>query len=194
MLDDEEIALSLIRYPLRLTGWFTPEGKLLYTEGRYEHFALLSDSDRYSNLISAHRMAEEKEQEHSREFAEDSRRYNDGHCPWHAYDASDWDKFDGAMRLFVLSVAYTDGFIRFYIDKQRKKLNVETTEKTFEKNRSALQRIVRKYNRKYELEFNPVQLEKDLLEEFSVEVSTLGDDIEGLYEEVSQAIDRMNSK
>jgi len=189
VIDDEAIALELIENPLFITGWIMPDGKLLRSES-YMHFSLLADIPRYENLIWAHNIAEEREREHSREFSDSYR--HESHTPWHDYDSSEWEGFAGSVRQFVFSVAYNDGYTRFYVDKIRNRFNVETTQRVFDKNKVPLLRLVKKYNPEYELECNAVQLYRDFLKENEFEVSDLCEEIEGFYDEVETLVKEMN--
>ncbi len=140
------------------TGWITPLGTYAAVQN-YQHFNSLENDPRYAEILEAYREAEEKERENQADWREAADRDNDGHMAWHAYD-SEWESVMDSIRKFVLDTAYNDGYIRFYIDRQRKRFNVEGTSATIQKNRLSLHRITKAYDDRYELEINPVQVKQ----------------------------------
>ena len=153
MLNETEIIATLGNHWSKgtpFTGWITPAGTYTACENSH-HFASLDLDSRYHELIAAFREAECKEQDNQNDWRDRANRSNNGHMAWHAYD-SEWNSVMESIRCFVFDAAYHDGYIRFYIDRQRKKISVEGTSEHIQRNRPALNRIVKAYDPRYELE------------------------------------------
>lgn len=143
----------------RPTGWITPTGDFIQVDP-YGHFAGLDDS-RYDDLIEAIQIATEKEHEDQRAFI-DSHESGD-HIGWHAYD-SEWDSVRDFLRDFILTTIYRDGYVRYYRDNIRQKLNVETSPERFKALKSDLKAVADLIRLKLEYDPQPYTSLRDRLE------------------------------